>query len=54
MLPGELAAQGKLVRLALQVSDVERVPIQHRSAIERRANEGDGQRSGWDWAVMRD
>jgi hypothetical protein len=52
MLPRELAPPGKLVRLALQVSDVESAPIQHRAAVERLANEGDCEGPGGNWAVM--
>jgi hypothetical protein len=52
MLPREFAAPGKLVRLALQVSDVESAPIEHRATVERRSNEGDCEGPGGDWAVM--
>src|SRR5215470_12999497 len=40
ILPRELAAERKLARLALQVSDVESTPFEHRPAVERFADHG--------------
>jgi hypothetical protein len=52
MLPRQLAPPGKLVRLARQVSDMVTTPVEHRSAVERLANEGDLGVLRGDWAVM--
>jgi hypothetical protein len=54
MLPRDLAAPRKLVRLALQVNDVRSAPIEHCSAVERFANQGDYESPGGDRAVMSD
>ena len=54
MPPRDLAAPRKLVRLALQVNDVQSARIEHRSAVERFANQGDYESPRGDRAVMSD
>jgi hypothetical protein len=56
-LPRGLATFGKLLRLGLQVGGMDGASVQHRSAIDRAADQWEGEltdRAKWDRAVVGD